>query len=95
MSVTTRQEPVTLTLPEGASSIHETEESERYHLLLGLSPEFNQVIEELALRYGRNKAEVINLGVCMFKFLSDAAREGKKVGVAAPDQELETEITEL
>jgi hypothetical protein len=69
-------------------------------LTLILSPEMNAVVEKLALRYsgaatGRSKADVINRAIGLLNFLSDAAREGKRIGIASPDQELETEITEL
>jgi hypothetical protein len=69
-------------------------------LTLRLSPEMNAIVEDLAFRYsggtsGSSKADVINRAIGLLKFLSDAAREGKRAGIASADQELETEITEL
>ena len=93
MSTTGQQPQVTLTVPEGAKTVHDTLDQDRYHLLLGLSPEMNGTLEELAQRNRLNKAEVINMAVGILKFLSDAVGAGKKVGIAAPEQELETEIT--
>jgi hypothetical protein len=95
MATASQQPPVTLTVPQGTDTIHDTLESGQYHLLLGLSPEVNRVIEDLALHYRGDKADVINIAISLLKRLSDAVKEGKRVGIAAPDQELETVITGL
>ena len=95
MSTTGHQSHATLSVPEGAKTIHDTLDQGRYHLRLGLSPELNNAIEELAMRNRMNKADVINMAVGILKYLSDQRIEGKKVGVASPGQELETEITDI
>src|SRR5206468_3767566 len=58
----------------------------------GLSPDVNAIIEKLALRYDTDKAEIFNRAIGLLNYLSDAASEGKRVGTAAEDQELDTEI---
>jgi hypothetical protein len=95
MSALSQPASVTLGVPEGAKTIHDTLEKGRFHLILGLSPEMNETIERLALRHRMNKADVLNLAVGVLKFLTEAVDEGKHVGIAAPGQELETEITGL
>lgn len=88
---------MTLTAPEGAKTIHDTSDQERYHLVFGVSPEMNQTLEELALRYGpeMDKAGVLNLAVGLLKAFATAVDEGKRIGIATDDQELDTEITGL
>lgn len=86
---------MTLSVPQGANTIHDTFEDGRYHLVLGLSPEANGVVEELALRFRGNKADVINLALGLLKHLSDSARDGKRIMIASPDGNLEREITGL
>ncbi len=66
-------------------------EQDRAWLLLGLSKEMNDRIEELALRTGDTKADLINKAIGVYKAASDAFREGKRVGIAAEDQPLEDE----
>ena len=95
MSAMSQPDSVTLSVPLGAHTIHDTLERGKLHLVLGLSPELNDRIEKLALRLRMNKADVLNLAVGVLKFLTDAVDEGKHVGIAAADQELETEITGL
>ena len=87
--------PATLSVPEGAKTIHDTLSDGRYHLVLGVSPEMNEVLEKLALRYGVEKADVLNRAVGLLNAFADAVDEGKRVGIATDEQELDIEITEL
>jgi hypothetical protein len=89
-SASTKQ--VTLSVPEGSKTIADTLEQGRLHLILGLSPEVNDMIEKLARRYGVDKADIFNRAIGLFNYLSDAAQEGKRVGIATDDQELDVEI---
>ena len=95
MSTVSQPESVTLSVPQGAKTIHDTLDQGKLHLILGLSPEMNERIEKLALRYRTNKAEVLNLAVGVLNYLSEAVDEGKRVGVAGSDADLETELTGL
>jgi hypothetical protein len=95
VSTLSQPDAVTLGVPEGAKTIHDTLDQGRLHLILGLSPQMNETIERLAQRNRMNKADVLNLAVGVLKYLSEAVDEGKRVGVAGPDAELETELTGL
>ena len=64
----------------------------RRWLLLGLTPEMDEQIELLALRTGDTKVDLINKALGLYKAASDAFHEGKLVGIADADQELETEF---
>lgn len=89
---TAQEKSITLTVPPGARTIHDTLEKGRHYLLLGLSEEMNCIIEDLANRTGDSKADLLNQAIGLYKVISDAFREGKRVGIAADDQELETEF---
>ena len=64
----------------------------RHWLLVGLTVEADELIEELASRTGDTKATLINKALGLYKAASDASREGKQVGIADGQQELETEF---
>jgi hypothetical protein len=81
--------------PGRLESPDDPESSERTMILISVSPEMNRRLGDLADHYGRDKAEVINLAVGLLQFAHDAIGEGKRIGVALPDQELETEIKGL
>jgi hypothetical protein len=95
MATTSHEYQATLKVPEGSKTIHDTLEGGRYHLVLGISPEMNQALEDLALRYRTDKGGVLSLAVGLLKNFSVAADEGKRVGIVGDDTELETEITGL
>jgi hypothetical protein len=90
-------EPQVTTVPEtGAKWSSVPGDYYRIQMQISLSPEMNQVLEGLRERYRMaSTADVLNLAVGVLKYLSDAVDEGKRVGIASPDQELETEITGL
>lgn len=89
----TSEAPVTLSVPEPVHSAHEHEdEAGRTYLLLGLTKPMNDRLEELALRSRISKAEIINRAVGLYKAAADAIAEGKRVGIASEDQELDTEF---
>jgi hypothetical protein len=52
----------------------------------------NTIVEELARRSGETRANIFNKAIVLFKKASDAASEGKRIGIADADQELETEF---
>jgi len=64
----------------------------RHWLLIGLTPETDQQIEELALRTGDSKANLLNKALGLYKAASDAFHAGKQIGIADGEQELETEF---
>jgi hypothetical protein len=90
---TTNENAVILKVPPPAKWIAETlDEEGHYWLLLGLTEEMNRQIEELSLRTSDSKATLINKALGLYKAASDAAHAGNRVGIASPDQELETEF---
>ncbi|CAN5901583.1 hypothetical protein BH23PLA1_BH23PLA1_21240 [soil metagenome] len=91
---TTSESEVTLTVPPGARTIHDTlDEDGRYYLVLGLSEAMNDRIEELSVRADVSKAEIINRSVGLYKAVSDAIREGKRVGILTDSKiEFDTEF---
>jgi hypothetical protein len=75
--------------PEGDDS------GEKTYLLLRLSPEIDRTIEELMARTHLPKADVLNMAVGFLKAAADAIAEGKHVGIAVDEQDLEVEFTGL
>jgi hypothetical protein len=69
--------------------------SEKTYLLLQLSPEVDRTIEELMVRTHLPKADVLNMAVGFLKAAADAIAEGKHVGIASDEQNLEVEFTGL
>lgn len=64
-------------------------------LALSVSTEFDQTLRELAARHNGTFEDELMQAVAVYRFLSDQAQEGKRVGVAREGQELETEIRGL
>ncbi len=95
MATTSEKPKVSSNASVGIEPFDDASEEDRYRILLNVSSEFNRALEELAARNRINKGDVINMAVGILKFLSDQTRQGKKVGVASPGQELETEITSI
>ena len=73
----------------------EIDPREKTYLLLRLSPEVDHAIEALMERTHLPKAEVLNMAVGFLKAAADAIAEGKRVGIAGEDQDLEVEFTGL
>jgi hypothetical protein len=94
---TASHRPVTISLPSDARlSPDAADEPGRTLLLLSLSEEMNERIEQLARRADVSKAEILNRAVGLYKALADAVAEGKRVGILAdPDVELETEFVDF
>ncbi len=67
----------------------------RLWILLGLTPETDRQVEELAARTGDSKASLINKALGLYKAASDAFHQGKQVGIADGEQELETEFIDF
>jgi predicted DNA-binding protein len=61
-------------------------------MVLGVSGEMEERIEELAHRTGDTKAEVLNKAIGLYKLASDAARSGKRVVIVDDERDEENEI---
>jgi hypothetical protein len=59
-----------------------------------LSPEVDAEIDALAADLDGNRGDAILKAIALLRLAVDAWKEGKRVGIAGPDQPLETEITE-
>jgi predicted transcriptional regulator len=61
-------------------------------LTLELSPEAAELLQGLADMMHTTKSEVLRKGLALMKVAADAKKDGRKLGVAAGDQPLATEI---
>jgi len=68
---------------------------EKVRLTLDVSPDTNEIIEELADAIGGTKSEVLRRAIALMKFVADARSEGKRFGIADKGQPLVTEIIGL
>ncbi|MBD2770816.1 DNA-binding protein [Iningainema tapete] len=66
---------------------------ELLHFNLDLSPDINKTLEELASKIGGNKSDVLRQAIALMQIMVIAKEQGKKFGIAEPDQPLATEIT--
>jgi hypothetical protein len=64
----------------------------RMRLSLDVSPQLNNLLEELSDELGITKSEVLRKAVVLMKVAVDAQRQGKKFGIAERNQPLTTEI---
>ena len=72
------------------------EPGQGYSLLLTFSEELGARLDELVRRSGDSRADVLNQAIGLYKAVSDAIREGKRVGIVDdPEIELDTEIVGL
>lgn len=67
--------------------------SKAVRLSLELSPELNATLEDLAARTGNGtKADVLRKAIAVLEIAIRAKEQGRRFGIAQPDQELATEI---
>ena len=64
-------------------------------LSLDVSPELNETLETLARKTYSSKSDVLRKAIALMEVAVKAKEEKKKFGVAAPGQNLETEIVGL
>jgi predicted transcriptional regulator len=62
------------------------------HFKLDLSPELDETLDEIASKIGGNKTDVLRQSIALMKIAIAAKENGKKFGIAEPDQPLATEI---
>jgi predicted transcriptional regulator len=77
------------------TAVAEEDEKERVRLSLDLSPELNELVEKLAAELDCTKSAVLRHGIKLVELKARANRQGKKFGIAEPDQPLITEIVGL
>lgn len=71
------------------------DEKERVRLSLDLSSELNELVEKLAAEMDCTKSAVLRHGIKLVELKARAQKQGKKFGIAEPDQPLITEIVGL
>jgi predicted transcriptional regulator len=69
--------------------------SNTIRLSLEVSPQMNDKLEQLAAKTGGTKSDVLRKAIALVEVAVRAKEEGRKFGVAAPGQELATEIVGL
>ena len=68
---------------------------EKVRLSLDVSPQLNDVLEDLARRTGRSKSDVLRQAIALIQVASNARSEGKRIGIAEEGDQLSTEIVGL
>ncbi|MGK7923684.1 MAG: DNA-binding protein [Spirulina sp.] len=66
--------------------------AEMIHFNLDISPELNETLEELAQKIGGTKTDVLRQGITLLYLMLEAKEQGKKFGIAEPNQDLSVEI---
>ena len=72
-----------------------TAEKEMVHLTLDISPALDSLLEEIAVKTGGTKSDVLRKAIVLMKVAVDARQHGLKVGLAEKGQPLVTEIVGL
>lgn len=67
-------------------------EREKVRLSLDISPELNSLLEQLAVKIGGTKSDVLRKSIALMEIMVEAKKQGKKFGIAERDQPLATEI---
>ncbi|WP_414585811.1 hypothetical protein [Scytonema sp. PCC 10023] len=61
-------------------------------LNLDLSPELNQILEELASKIGGSKSDVVRQAITLMQIMITAKEQTKKLGITEADELIVTEI---
>ena len=64
-------------------------------LSLELSPELNRTLEELAEQIHGTKSDVLRKAIALMELAVRAKSEGRRIGIAQPNQELAVEVVGL
>jgi len=68
---------------------------EKVRLSLDISPELNSLLEEMAVKTGGTKSDVLRKAIALMEVAVDGKRRGMKLGLVDKDQPLATEIVGL
>ncbi len=68
---------------------------EKIRLSLDVTPQANEKLEELAEKIGGTKSDVLRKAIALIDAAVRGRDEGLRIGLARPDQKLETEIVGL
>jgi predicted transcriptional regulator len=61
-------------------------------LSLVLSPELNSTLEDLAKQIHGTKSDVLRKAIALMELAVRAKSEGRRIGIAKPDEELAIEV---
>jgi predicted transcriptional regulator len=75
--------------------VRSASQKDKIRLTLDLSPELNNLLEELASAIGATKSDVLRKSIGLMEVAIDAKRNGKKLGVVEKDQPMVTQIVGL
>jgi predicted transcriptional regulator len=73
----------------------ENQKKEKIRLSLDVSPEVNQLLDNLAASTGGTKSDVIRKAIALIKVAVEGKEKGLKLGLAESNQVLTTEIVGL
>lgn len=62
---------------------------------LDMSPEANELLENLAIANGTTKSQILRRAVALYDIVAEARSQGKRVGVLGQNDELLTEFVGL
>jgi metal-responsive CopG/Arc/MetJ family transcriptional regulator len=68
---------------------------EKVRMNLQLSGELNAIIESIADDTGTNRSDVIRQALALMKVAHEARKKGKRIGIVADPEKLDTEIVGL
>ncbi|GAA6620262.1 hypothetical protein [Scytonema sp. NUACC26] len=68
-----------------------TNAQEIVHLNLDLSPELNQVLEEVAQKIGGTKSDVLRQGITLMQMMAKAKEPSQKLGITESNQSTTSE----
>ncbi|KYC42916.1 hypothetical protein WA1_12425 [Scytonema hofmannii PCC 7110] len=68
-----------------------TNAQEIVHLNLDLSPELNQVLEEVAKKIGGTKSDVLRQGITLMQMMAKAKEQTQKLGITEAHQHTASE----
>lgn len=81
-----------MSVPQRGSNDPPNQERMKIRLSLDITPELNDLLNDLASKTGGTKSDVLRKAIGLMEIAIDAKRQGKKFGIAEKDQPLATEI---
>ena len=68
---------------------------EKVRMSLQVSPELNQVLEDIAESTGTNRTDVIRQALALMTVAHNAKKQGRHLGIVSDARKLDTEIVGL
>jgi hypothetical protein len=93
MMATAQERPATFSIPSDPSPSPDTPPESRVSVLLSLSDEMEERVEDLTRRTGYDRGELFNMSIALFKVCLDSVEQGHRVGVVDADREMSLDLT--